>query len=162
MRSSLRSGISFGLTSGVITTLGLLVGLQAGTHSRLAVIGGVLTIAIADALSDALGMHIAKESETGASTATLWLSALSTFVSKFILAISFIVPVLAFPLVTAVWASIAYGLIVLGLLSYFIARSQGAPPAKTIGEHIAIAVIVVILTHFTGVWISRHFGEAGP
>jgi len=54
MRAPLRSGISFGLTSGVITTLGLMVGLQSGTQSRLAVVGGVLTIAIADALSDAL------------------------------------------------------------------------------------------------------------
>ena len=50
MRAPLRSGISFGLTSGVITTLGLMVGLQSGTQSRLAGVGGVRTIAIADAL----------------------------------------------------------------------------------------------------------------
>jgi len=162
MRASLKRGISFGLTSGVITTLGLLVGLQSGTHSRLAVIGGILTIAIADALSDALGMHISKESESGANPGALWLSALSTLVSKFFLAISFLFPVLFLPLTQAVWVSIAWGLSVLGLLSYFIARSQGSPPAKTIGEHVLIAVVVVILTHFTGVWISHEFGRIGP
>ena len=32
MRESVKTGISFGLTSGVITTLGLMVGLHSGTH----------------------------------------------------------------------------------------------------------------------------------
>ena len=34
MKHSVRTGLSFGLTSGVITTLGLMVGLHAGTHSK--------------------------------------------------------------------------------------------------------------------------------
>ncbi|MGZ8381620.1 MAG: hypothetical protein ACXW4C_08190, partial [Nitrospira sp.] len=55
MKASFKTGLSFGLTSGVITTLGLMVGLHSGTHSRTVVIGGILTIAIADAMSDALG-----------------------------------------------------------------------------------------------------------
>jgi len=50
LRHSVETGLSFGLTSGIITTLGLMVGLHSGTHSRLVVIGGILTIAIADAL----------------------------------------------------------------------------------------------------------------
>jgi hypothetical protein len=60
MKESLRTGISFGLTSGTITTLGLMIGLYSGTNSRGIVIGGILTIAIAIAhpLSDALGIHV--------------------------------------------------------------------------------------------------------
>lgn len=38
IRESTLAGLSFGLASGVITTFGLLVGLAAGTESRLAVI----------------------------------------------------------------------------------------------------------------------------
>ena len=38
MRTSLKIGFSFGLTSGVITTLGLMVGLHAGTHSKSVVL----------------------------------------------------------------------------------------------------------------------------
>jgi hypothetical protein len=56
MKIQVRKGVSFGLTSGVITTLGLIVGLHSGTHSKIAVISGIPTIAIADAMSDALGM----------------------------------------------------------------------------------------------------------
>ncbi|MBW1641510.1 MAG: VIT1/CCC1 transporter family protein, partial [Deltaproteobacteria bacterium] len=72
MKRSLRKGISFGLTSGTITTLGLMVGLHSGTHSRMVVIGGILTIAVADAFSDALGIHISAESENECSPKEIW------------------------------------------------------------------------------------------
>ncbi len=49
-----RTGVFFGATSGVITTVGLIAGLYAGTESVVAVLGGILVIAVADAMSDAL------------------------------------------------------------------------------------------------------------
>ena len=52
MKHSLKTGLSFGLTSEIITTLGLMVGLNSSTHSDLVVIGGILTIAIADGFLD--------------------------------------------------------------------------------------------------------------
>ena len=54
-----KKGFSFGLTSAVITTLGLITGLDSSTGSKIVVISGILTIALADAFSDALGMHMA-------------------------------------------------------------------------------------------------------
>jgi hypothetical protein len=63
MNRKLNTGVSFGLTSGAITTLGLMVGLHSETKSTAVVVGGVLTIAIADAFSDALAIHVAEESE---------------------------------------------------------------------------------------------------
>jgi len=72
MGHSLKTGFSFGLTSGIITTLGLMVGLHSGTHSKLAVTGGILTIAIADAFSDALGIHISEESKNKRITKEIW------------------------------------------------------------------------------------------
>ena len=64
MKQSLKTGFSFGLMSGVITPLGLMVGLNAGTHSRLAVIGGIVTIAVADALSRSEERRVGKECVT--------------------------------------------------------------------------------------------------
>ena len=72
MKDSLRTGISFGLTSAVITTLGLMVGLHAGTHSKIVVLAGILTIAIADAFSDALGIHVSKEAENKHTIKQIW------------------------------------------------------------------------------------------
>jgi hypothetical protein len=79
INESLKTGLSFGLTSGVITTLGLMVGLHSGTHSKLAVAGGILTIAIADAFSDALGIHISEESENAHTRKQVWVSTAATF-----------------------------------------------------------------------------------
>lgn len=62
MKISIRKGLGFSLTSGIITTLGLIIGLNAGTGSKIVIIGGILTIAIADALSDSLGVHMSEES----------------------------------------------------------------------------------------------------
>ena len=154
---SLRTGFSFGLTSGIITTLGLMVGLQAGTHSRLAVIGGVLTIAIADAFSDALGIHVAEEAEIKHTPAEIWASTLFTFVSKFIVAMSFIVPVLLAPLEQAVLISVIYGLALLALFSYFLARLEKSAPWHVILEHVFIAAVVIFLAHYVGDWVRSVF-----
>lgn len=63
VKHSLKTGLCFGLTSATITTLGLMVGLHSFSGSKVVVIGGILTIAIADAFSDALGIHISEEAE---------------------------------------------------------------------------------------------------
>ena len=63
MKQPLNKGVSFGLTSGAITTLGLMVGLHSETKSAAVVLGGILTIAVADAFSDALGIHISEKGE---------------------------------------------------------------------------------------------------
>jgi VIT1/CCC1 family predicted Fe2+/Mn2+ transporter len=154
MRESLKTGFSFGTTSGVITTLGLMVGLHAGTHSRLAVIGGILTIAIADAFSDALGIHMSEESENVHTAGHIWASTAATFAAKFVVAVTFLVPVLLLKLTTAVVVSVAWGIGLLAILSYVIGKSQKMRPWQVIGEHIVIALAVVVTTHFVGHLIS--------
>lgn len=153
-----KTGASFGMTSGVITTLGLIVGLNSGTHSRLAVIGGILTIAVADSMSDALGMHVAEESSGIHGSRHIWTSTFATFITKLIIATSFIVPVLMLDLAAAVWASIAWGLAILALLSYAVARHRGAAAWHVIGEHVLIALAVVAATYYLGLWIAAAFG----
>ena len=157
LNHSIGVGLSFGLASGVITTLGLLVGLNAGTHSQLVVIGGILTIAIADAFSDALGIHMSEESENQHTDAEIWTSTISTFMFKFIFALTFLVPVLLFDLNTAVMVSIAWGLFLLAVYSYYLAVREKISPLHAIGEHLTIAVIVIIITNFVGGWIGANF-----
>ena len=158
MKHSLIVGFSFGLTSGIITTLGLMVGLHSGTHSKLVVIGGVLTIAIADAFSDALGIHISEESENKHTATEIWESTIATFLSKFVFALTFIIPVLLLQLTTAIIVSVVWGLSLLGLFSFYIAKVQGVKPWNVVIEHLVIAVVVIILTHYAGCWISSAFG----
>ena len=153
MKQSFKTGFSFGLTSGVITTLGLMVGLHAGTHSRLAVIGGIVTIAVADALSDALGIHIAEESKNNGKVSEIWESTIATFVAKFLIALTFVVPVLMLPLEEAMMVSVGWGLALLAVLSYLLARAQQIQAWTVIAEHLVIGVSVIAITHYVGDWI---------
>jgi VIT1/CCC1 family predicted Fe2+/Mn2+ transporter len=154
MKHSIKTGFSFGLTSGIITTLGLMVGLNSSTHEKLVVIGGILTIAIADAFSDAMGIHISEESENKHSAREIWESTISTFLSKFVFALTFVIPILLFPLSTAVIISVVWGLSIITIFSCYIAREQGVKPYKVVSEHLFIAILVIIATHLVGAWIS--------
>lgn len=156
-KHSIKIGFSFGLTSGIITTLGLMVGLHSGTHSKLVVLGGILTIAIADAFSDALGIHMSEESENVHSTKEIWESTISTFLAKFVFALTFIVPILTFELSTAIVVSIIWGLSILALVSFSMAKEQGEKPWKVVSEHLIIALAVIVITHYVGHWVSSRF-----
>lgn len=152
-----RTGLFFGATSGVITTLGLITGLNAGTHSVTAVLGGIFVIAVADAMSDALGIHLAEEANPNATAQHIWSATISTFLNKFIFAISFAVPLLLLPLDQAVIASLLWGMLVIIILSYFLARAQKSSPVLIVAEHLGIAILVVVLSHLIGGWVSRTF-----
>lgn len=155
MRHSLKVGFSFGLTSGIITTLGLMVGLHSGTHSKLVVIGGVLTIAIADAFSDALGIHVSEESENRHTTKEIWESTICTFAAKFVFAGTFVIPILLFELTTAIIVSIIWGLSLLAGFSLYLAKAQQQKPWTVIAEHLLIALVVIVTTHYVGDWIAK-------
>ena len=154
MKDSLRTGVSFGLTSAVITTLGLMVGLHSGTHSKIVVLAGILTIAVADAFSDALGIHVSEEAENTHTAKQIWGATVVTFLTKFLFAMTFVVPVLLLSLSAAIIVNLIWGLSILTVLSYIIAKSQGKPPWKIVGEHLMIAIVVIAVTHWVGDWIG--------
>ena len=131
-----------------------MVGLHSGTHSKIVVLGGIITIAIADAFSDALGIHMAEESKNLHTDKHIWTATISTFLSKLLFALTFAIPVLLFELTMAIFISVAWGLGVLALLSYNIAKSQGTKPWGVVAEHLLIALAVVTATHFLGEWIA--------
>jgi len=158
MKRSIRTGLSFGLTSGVITTLGLIVGLDSATNSRLVVLGGIITIAIADALSDSLSMHVSQESESKHSKKEIWESTIATFITKLLFALTFIIPVLISSLRMAVITDIAWGFLLLIILNYKIAKRERINPIKVISSHLTIALLVIIITYFLGKGIAIAFG----
>jgi len=158
MRRAFRIGFSFGLPSGIVTTLGLIVGLSSITTSHLVIIGGILTIALADSFSDSMGMHFSQESQNHLSHKDVWKSTIFTLLSKFIFSSIFIFPVLIFELNVAILISIFIGLYLIFLISLIIARERKDNPWKVISEHLAITIFVLILTHYVGILISNTFG----
>ena len=152
-----RTGIFFGATSGVITTIGLIAGLNAGTQSLVAVLGGILVVAVADAMSDALGIHLAQEADPESTNEHIWAATLWTFFTKLIVALSFALPLLFLPLQLAVAVSVGWGLLVITVLSAYLARMQKVAALPIISEHVVIAIVVVVISHFIGVWVQNSF-----
>ncbi len=159
MKQSFKTWLAFWTTSWIITTLGLMVWLSFGTHMKIAVIGGILTIAIADAFSDALWVHISEESDKKNKTKEIRESTFATFIAKFLVALTFAIPVLIFEsLVTSTIVSAVWGLLLLSILSWYIAKRQKENIWYGIFEHVWIAGIVIIVTYFVGIFISNTFG----
>jgi len=158
MNHSIKVGLSFGLTSGIITTLGLMVGLSSGTHSKVAVLGGILTIAIADSMSDAFGIHVSEEAEGVHTEKEIWQSTITTFIAKLLFALTFVVPILLFSLQTAVIVGIIWGLLALSVYSYVISKGKEISKLKVVLEHLFVGVVVIIITHYVGVLINSFFG----
>jgi VIT1/CCC1 family predicted Fe2+/Mn2+ transporter len=154
MKHSMKTGLCFGLTSAIITTLGLIVGLHSFSGSKLVVIGGILTIAIADAFSDALGIHVSEEAENIHTDREIWESTLATFGAKFLFALTFMVPVFLVELSIAIMIGVIWGLLTLTFLSYIITRGEKESTLKVIVEHLVIALTVISITHYVGDWVS--------
>ncbi len=153
MSNSLKAGFSFGLTSGVITTLGLIVGLYASTQSKTIIISSILIIAISDAFSDSLGIHTAEEAQHKEPEKEVWKATIITFLSKFFFAISFISPFLFFNLLTGLLLSFVWGMFLLSMLSFFISKKRKKNPLLVISEHLFIAILVILISYNIGNWI---------
>ena len=160
VKKSYKTGISFGLVSGVLTTLGLLVGLGVGTQSREVIIGGILTIAVADALSDAFGVHLSQESSGENSKKQVWESTISTLLSKFLLALTFLIPVLIFDTKTARIIDIIWGFVVITLISFLssiLNRVEKKELISAVLEHVLLFIFTITLSYLIGTFIDKKF-----
>ena len=78
----------------------------------------------------------------------------STFLSKFVFALIFIIPVLFLQLSTAIIVCVIWGLSLITIFSYYIAKQQNVKPYSIILEHLIIAIMVIMITHYVGDWIA--------
>jgi VIT1/CCC1 family predicted Fe2+/Mn2+ transporter len=156
------TGISFGLTTAVITSLGMIVGMHSATSSKLAVVAGIVVMAIADGLSDAVSLHTAEEAEVekgrGKHTPKeVWLTTLFAFSSVSCFTLTFAIPILLFPWETAVVLAVAWGMLLLVLLNLYIAKIRKENPIRLISEHILLGIFVIILSHAVGSLVAMGF-----
>jgi len=152
-----RTGVFFGATSGVITTIGLIAGLNAGTKSLVAVLGGILVVAVADAMSDAMGIHLAQESDPESTGDHIWAATFWTFITKLVVALTFALPLIWLPLQLAVAVAVGWGFIVIVALSAYLARIQQTRVLFVVTEHLAIAIVVVAVSYYIGARVGAAF-----
>jgi hypothetical protein len=150
------SNFSFGAVSAVITSLALIVSLNTNEKAKLGVIGSLCVIALADNVSDTLGIHIYQEGEYS-SFRKVWRATLMNFVTRLCVIIIFILFVLGFsPLLASVF-SILYGFLILTVISYLVAQKRYLAPKTIILEHLIIATLVLVIskyiTYLIKLWI---------
>lgn len=144
-------GISFGLTSGIITTLSLIVGLDSATGgSKLAIIAAIFTIAIADSLSDAIGMQLSEESRLDERNKPTWIITLFTFLAKFVFSLIFVFPILFWTIKNAVIASLIIGILFISLETAFIAKREKKPVLKQVLNHTFLTLAIIFLSYVVG------------
>jgi len=112
--------------------------------------------AVADNISDSLGLHIFQESDLK-KPKVVNVSTFSNFFTRFLVVLVFILLVVFLPINYAVIISIIYGISLLSVLSYFIAKEQKSNPYLSILEHVAITILVIAVSYFLREWIMNFF-----
>ena len=131
-----------GATAAIITSMGLVAGLNQENGARISIITGLLIIAIADNVSDSLGIHIYKESE-GASRQDIKSTTYGNFIVRLFLAFTFVAIVMVFSSRIAFIVSSIWGLVLLAILSYLIAKRRKTKSSREIVWHLVVALIVI-------------------
>jgi predicted adenylyl cyclase CyaB len=147
--------LTFGITSGILTTVGVLVGVIMATSSQLSVIAAIVSIAIADSCSDAFGMYMAKLSERGASPRQALRYALATLAGKACLPLTFLVPLLTLPLGLAAWLDLAWGALALALLSAEQAVVDQQPIGRRVARNLGLALLIIVNSLLAGALVAR-------
>jgi len=147
---------SFGATTAIITNLGLVCGLDTASNPKRAIVGSILLVALADNISDSFGIHLFQESERIGGR-EVWFSTLTNFSTRLLVSLTFLLLVIFLPIEVAVVCSIAWGLALLTLLSYAVARDRKESPLATIAEHLTIAAGVVAASHYVGRFLADKF-----
>jgi len=132
--------VSFGNTAAIVTSMGLIVGLDAATAKFAAVVGSLLLAGLADNVTDSLSVHIYQESER-LPERQAFRTTLINFAARFSLSLSF-------------------ALLFVLLLSYLVARTRSVSAFGEIWKHGAVAVVVILISKAVGVWILKMIGPA--
>lgn len=138
-----------GSSAAIITNIGLIVGLGSARAVKGAILGGLLTIALADNISDSLGIRLYKESE-GYGERMSRLATLLNFLSRLVVSFTFIVIVYLFPIQQATIVAIVWALLLLTIVSYLITKEHGRNSLLGVIKRVVVAVIVIALSLFAG------------
>ena len=78
---------------------------------------------------------------------------------RLLFAFTFVLIVTALPSPHAALVALAWGGLLLGFLSYLLARVRGVSSLSEVVKHFTVAVVVIAASRVIGLWISYHFHE---
>jgi len=146
---------SFGGTAGIVTSMGLIIGLSAARVEMVTIVSGLLIVGVADNITDSLSIHMYQEAEKLDGRAAL-MATLTNFVTRLLIVLSFVAIVLTLPKPYAGVVAFAWGGALLAAISYVLARARGISPGTEVAKHLGVAVLAIAASRFMGLWISQH------
>lgn len=146
--------ISYGGTAAIVTSMAVIVGLNTAIPQKSAIVASLLIIALADNLTDSLGVHVYQEAERLAEQEAFRTTVMN-FATRLLVSLSFVGIVVLVPWSAAIPASVAWGLTMLAALSYSLARARSVNPIAEIFKHCAVACVVVGISAAIGTWVPR-------
>jgi VIT1/CCC1 family predicted Fe2+/Mn2+ transporter len=144
--------LSFGGPAAIVTSMALVVGLDAATAARTAVVTSLLIIGVADNLTDSLSVHIYQESENLAERRAL-RTTVANFFTRLLTALSFVFLYATLPAPASIYVCVLWGFFLLAGISWLLARVRGASVFSEIWKHSAVAVVVIALSKAIGSWL---------
>jgi len=129
--------------------MGIVAGLAQNDSFKMITIASLLTFAIADNISDALGIHIYKEYEGASKRATL-KATFGNFFTRLGVVLSFVIIVLLADSKVALLISCLWGLGLLTYISYKIALIKNSNPRREIFWHLVVSIGVIVASSFIG------------
>ena len=147
--------ISFGSTSAVVTSIGLVVAFATTRTSRGALMGSLLIIGIADNLADSLSVHLYQEAE-GLDRREALASTVTNFLARLAIASTFVALVAMLSDWWLIAVATVWGLAVLGALTVSLARQRNVSARRELLRHFAVVVAVVVLSRTIGSFITAH------
>ena len=128
-------------------------GLTASNATRPVIVSALLIAALADNLTDSLSIHIFQESgqldQKDAFTGTL-----TNFFTRFLLCISFVFLIGLFPFQHVAEVAIIWGVLLLTVLTWLVARERKVKPLPEILKHLLIAFAVIAASLLIGYWMG--------
>jgi VIT1/CCC1 family predicted Fe2+/Mn2+ transporter len=146
---------SFGGTSAIVTSMGLIIGLGAAGAGTATIMSGLLIVGFADNITDSLSIHMYQEAEKLEERAA-FRTTVTNFIARILAALSFVAIVLALPAAYTVIVALFWGCLLLTAITYALARERGGSPLPEIAKHLGVAFLVIVASRVIGAWISRH------
>lgn len=149
------SRISFGGTAAIVTSMALIAGLDAANAGKAGMVSALLIAAVADNLTDSLSVHMYQESQR-LEQKEVFLGTLTNFATRLLVCLSFVLIVVLFPAHVAAAGGLVWGMTLLFVLTYLLARYRGVNAMSEIGKHLGVALAIIFVSRNIGQWIASH------
>jgi VIT1/CCC1 family predicted Fe2+/Mn2+ transporter len=143
-------GLTYGIMDGVLTCLGVIMGLSAAGNKFFLLLA-VLSVGLADALADSAAFHVAQETEKHHGKREVRKATVLTFVGVFGGFLLLGIPILFLELSGAIIVSGIMGMVILAGLGYAVARINPKFEKKhQMIEYLVMGIVVIAATYFVG------------